>query len=128
MTIEITLKDIVQNIDFYLQFSKQTMRAKTAYKFSKILKQVVEEYNAYNEERQKLIQKYANKDENGNVIYGENNSATMSNENYANYSEEIEGLLSAAVMLNFMPLKLEELDNINFTPSQMTTLAQFVEE
>lgn len=128
MTIEITLKDIVQNIDFYLQFSKQTMCAKTAYKFSKILKQVVEEYNAYNEERQKLIQKYANKDENGNVIYGENNSATMSNENYANYSEEIEGLLSAAVMLNFMPLKLEELDNINFTPGQMTTLAQFVEE
>lgn len=127
MIINLKLRDIVQDIEFYLDFSKRTMGAKTAYKFSKILKQVIEEYNSYNTVKQSLFQRYANKDENNQIIYKDNN-VSMNDENYTAYLKELEDLLETPVEINFIPLNLEELEGMDFTPSLMTVLSLFIQE
>lgn len=128
MTIELKLQDIVQNINFYLDFSKQAMSAKTAFKFSKILKQIIEEYNSYNNIRKELIERYAIKDDNGKVIYDDKQNASISNENYQIFSKEIEDLLNTNVQITYTPLLIGEISDMEFTPAQMILLEKFIEE
>ncbi len=128
MIVKLPLQEIVNNIDFFSEFSKKEMNARVAYKFAKILKQIVEEYNSYNAVRQKLIDKYANKDDNGLIIYNSDGGATLSNENYQSFTEELEKLLSTEVELNIIPIELNDIENINFTPGQMAIFEQFIVE
>ena len=128
MIVKLPLQVIVNNIDFFSEFSKKEMNARVAYKFAKILKQIVEEYNSYNAVRQKLIDKYANKDDNGLIIYNSDGGATLSNENYQSFTEELEKLLSTEVELNIIPIELNDIENINFTPGQMAIFEQFIVE
>lgn len=128
MIVKLPLQEIVNNIDFFSEFSKKEMNARVAYKFAKILKQIVEEYNSYNAVRQKLIDKYANKDDNGLIIYNSDGGATLSNENYRIFTEELEKLLSTEVELNIIPIELNDIENINFTPGQMAIFEQFIVE
>ena len=127
MIAELKLQDIVQNINFYLDFSKQPMSAKTAFKFSKILKQIIEEYNSYNNIRKELIERYAVKDDNGKVIYDDKQNASINNENYQIFSKEIEGLLNTNVQITYTPLLVGEISDKEFTPAQMIILEKFIE-
>ena len=52
----------------------------------------------------------------------------MNDENYTAYLKELEDLLETPVEINFMPLNLEELEGMDFTPSLMTVLSLFIQE
>ena len=127
MTVKIPLKEITQNIQLLSELTTNTMPARTAYKFTKIIKQCVDEVNQYNVARKALIEKYAQRNEKNEIIY-DNNQATVSSDNYTLFQQELNDLLNTEVEINVLPIKLNELDNLDFTPGQLIMLYPFIEE
>ena len=127
MIVKIPLKEITQNIQLLSDLTTNTMPARTAYKFTKIIKQCVDEVNQYNAARKALIEKYAQRNEENEIIY-DNNQATVSSDNYTLFQQELNDLLNTEVEINVLPIKLNELDNLDFTPGQLIMLYPFIEE
>ena len=127
MIVKIPLKEITQNIQLLSDLTTNTMPARTAYKFTKIIKQCVDEVNQYNVARKALIEKYAQRNEENEIIY-DNNQATVSSDNYTLFQQELNDLLNTEVEINVLPIKLNELDNLDFTPGQLIMLYPFIEE
>jgi uncharacterized membrane-anchored protein len=127
MTVK--LKDAVESTDILRQLAGVKLKGRAAFNVAKMLKQLEDELNLFNETRTKLIQQYADKDENGELkINPDTNEYMFSDENMNKFVEEINGVLNGEIEVNANKLRLEDLEDSDFTPVQMMALEAFVEE
>ena len=99
---------------------------KIAYKFSKLQKSLLEEYKIFQENKQKLIDKYGEKDEEGNLIIKDDKIMILSQYLDA-FNAEFSDFLEIEVEINFEPIKIEDL-NIEITPEVLMNLDKFIIE
>ena len=124
----ITVKDIVENIDFFQKLAKQSMPARTAFKLGRMLRQVTDEYNTFQTARRSLFEHYAVRDENGQIKVDENGNYIIANEDIAAVNKEILDLLMTEVTITCDPLSLNEIEDMMFTPGEMSVFKNFIEE
>lgn len=126
--IEVKLVTIVNGMDVLKKLSESKIRGRTAYKIAKILKKIDEEYNLFNDARIKLIREFAKKDESGEPITDDQGNVSISEEEIATFNEEINKLLDTTVSIEMDKIPLDELAEIDFTPSEMIAIESFIEE
>ena len=126
--IELTVQDIVNNIEIVKEFANMSLPAITAYHASRILKKITEEYNIYQDTRQRILNKYAEKDEHGQLRSGENHMLIFADDNREKAINELQKVLEEKITLDVPKMNISEWDGINFTPSQMYLLNMFIEE
>ena len=127
MIVKVTLKDIVNNIQFITELSRQMMPARAAYKVGKLLRKLTDEFNDYNSQRQKVVEKYALRDEQGNMVISDGN-IQFNSESYSLFEKEFQDLIDTEVEIDTLPIKLYEIENMDFSPGQMSFLESFIEE
>jgi len=102
---------------------------KTSYKISKLIKQLVNEYDIFEEKRMKLINKYAEKDEIGNVrVDKENNSVFILDNNKEKFNKEINELVNIKVEIIVEKVRLDDLGDIMVSPRDLFNLDFLFEE
>ena len=128
--IEVSLGAIINNINIFQEISnkKDTIPAVTAYKIARILIALENEIKFFQETRKILVEKYCQRLEDGGIKTDENGGILLKEDMVEDFNKESEDLLETIVELNVMPLKLEELDNLNFSISQMSVLMPFIQE
>ena len=96
---------------------------KTSYKLSKLTKRLIDEHSIYEKNRMKLINKYAEKDADNNIIINkEDNSTTMIGENKINFNKEFTELINIEMELEFEKIKLDDLGEISISPRDLLYL------
>ena len=103
----------------------------TAYRIAKNIKLVNEELKVYNEQRIKLLEKLANKDEDDKPIINEENGMqeyVLTDENKVKLQEEIDKLLAEEVNIDIKKVSLEQLDRAGLSPAQLSTIEYMIEE
>ena len=125
--IEVQVKDIVNSIDTLREVVQRPLKARTAFNVAKLIRSIDAEYELYNAERDKLIRKYGNKDENGELIVDENGRCRVADEDIPKFNEEIQELLNNEVTINAPKLYISELGEETFTPMQMLSIEKFLE-
>lgn len=125
--ITIKLEELINCAEGLKNLSQKQLKARTAYTVGKLLKVADAEMNEFNEARMKLIKKYGEKDENNELITDENENVHIPNESVEAFNSELQDLLSASIELNANKIKLDDLDDVDFTPSEMTQLDPFIE-
>jgi hypothetical protein len=83
--------------------------------------------SSFNETRMELIKKYGEKDENGELKTDENGNVHIPDEALREFSNELQELLSTEVEINANKVKLDDLGTVEFTPSEMAQLEDFIE-
>jgi len=127
--IDVKLREIIGSADMLKQVSEMKLRGRTAWKVAKLLKKLEEELNLFTSTREKLIKEYAEKDENGNFVINEKtNEYTFSEENMNKFMTELNELTEGTVHIDADKIRLDELENLDFTPTQMVGLEPFIEE
>ena len=126
--IEIKMLTIVNSMEVLKRLSESKIRGRTAYKIAKILKRVDEEYGLFQDARRKLILECAKKDENGEPVADENGNVSISEENISMFNEEISKLLETTVNIDTDKIHLDEIEQIDFTPSDIIMIEDFIEE
>lgn len=126
--INITLKEIVDSAETMRKLSQESLKGKTAYHIARLLREIDKELTLFNETRGNLIKKYGDKDENGELKVDENGICQFTSEEMEKFYSEMNDILNNIIELNANKITLDELEELDFTPSEMIILEPFIEE
>ena len=125
--INITMRELVDSIEVFKFFLDQPMRAKTAYKLSLIIDIIEKENNKFNDLRNHLIQNYAERDENNNLIE-KDNCYNIIPDKIPEFNKELNELLDMELNLYVNPLDLEDIENFELTPRQLFKINKYIKK
>lgn len=116
--VKLKLKDIKSSEATLQKLAGVELPAKSAYRVSTLLRPISEELKLIEEQRMKLVKKYADKD---------NVSGEMKVENQKDdFLKEWLEFLETDIEIDIQTIDLSDLESIKFTPSEMTTIDKFV--
>lgn len=127
--VTITMEQVIEfrnNIDF---FANTNLPLKGAYKINKIRKALDKESDFYGEKFQEIIDTYAKKDENGDIVFSEDQNEIMIQEDkIEECNKALEDLQSLEIQVDNYNLIAEDLgDDMECTPDQLEALMPFFE-
>lgn len=126
--ISVKINDLLNATDTLQELSRKSLKARLAFDVSRLLKAADVEVSQFNEARMKILQKYGEKDENGELVSDEKGNCRIANENLTDFNNELNELIGAQVELNANKISIDALDNLDFTPVEMVALEPFIEE
>lgn len=128
--MKITNRRIVNDANFLFNLVQKQFPVKVSYAISKNISKLERELKIYNSERQKIINKYCKKDEEGNLVIDENNQYHIEDENIDVCNKELNELLDIEIEVNIHKFKLDDLmhGNYEMSPSEMALIDYMIEE
>lgn len=126
--IEITLSELMDSASVMQELAKKPMKTKAAFQTARLMREVEKEYSLFQDARTKLIDKYAEKDENGKPKPDENGNYTVPKGDIEAFNKELRDMLEQTLTLNAEPISIEDLGDADFTPADMMLLAPFMKE
>ena len=125
MTIK--MNDLLNSIDILQKLSKMELKAKLAWQVARLLKAAEKEIQEFNETRMNVITKYGEKDENDQLITDDDNNCKIQKEHVTDFTNEINELVKSEVEINANKIKIDALEDLEFTPSEMTQLEPYID-
>lgn len=126
--IEITLSELLDSSSVMQELAKKPMKTKTAFQTARLMREIEKEYTLFQDSRKKLIEKYGEKDESGELKTDENGNFTVPKESIEAFNTELREMLEQTLSLNVEPILLDDLSEADFTPADMMLLAPFIKE
>lgn len=109
-------------------FADINLPLKVAYKLNKIRKTVDKEGDFYAEKFQEIIDAYAKKDENGNLVFSEDNEQILIQpDKIEECNQKLNELQSLEVEIENYNLSIDDFgDNIECTPDELAVIMPFL--
>lgn len=126
--IKVTVQQIIESQEAMRNLLDKQLKGRTAFQVARLIKKLENEISSYNDTRVKLIERYAMKNDDGTFVINDKNEYQFTQENMNGFVQEMNKILAENIEIDVNPIKLEELDNINFTVMEMTMLEPFIEE
>ena len=125
--ITVKIADLLNSTDVLQKLAQKDFKAKLAWSIARLLRTAEEEIKNFNETRMNLITKYGEKDDNGELITDDNGNCKIVPESIVNFSNELEDLLQTEVEINANKIDIEQIENLDFTPSEISVLEPFID-
>ena len=125
--ITVKISDLLNATEVLQELSKKQLKARLAFDVSRLLKAADTEVTQFNEARMKVINKFGEKDENGELSTDESGNCRIVPANIPDFNNELNELINAEVELNAKKIKMDALEDLDFTPSDMVVLEPFIE-
>lgn len=125
--ITVKLSDLVNSTETLQKLAQKSFKAKLAWSIARLLKAADTEIQGFQDARLNLIKKYGEKDENGNLVSDDKGNCKIPPEFTADFNTEFAELINSEVEINANKIKIELLEDIDFTPSEMAILEPFVD-
>lgn len=127
--IELTMDQLMNSVDVIQKLinSPTPLSAKISYQIIRIAREVESEYNLFQKSRTELIQKYAEKNENGEPILNNDRYQIIPDEQQ-DFTKEYNEMMSATIQLNVEPLVLSDktMEELKLTALEWMKLEPFV--
>ena len=116
--MKLSNEKLVNSIGVLSKLTNMELPIKLSYAFSKNITNIDRELVAYNKERQKLIEKYGEKDKEGNLKTKED--GTINILNIDNFNKELKEILEIETEVEIHLIDLESTNvDINITPLEL---------
>lgn len=110
------------------QFGQTKVSPKLAYKIMKLCKSVASDEEFYNAKRNEIIQRYALRGEDGNLIVNDNGIIRIMPDKISEANEALKELHGVEVEIPSIRFKLSELDELKLSAADMYALDELIEE
>lgn len=126
--MKLSNKEIVNSVSILGAISQKQLPVRVSYVIAKNIINIQEELKVYNVEREKLIKKYSELDEDGNTKI-ENGSIKLKDDCINNWNKDMEELLNIENEINIQKFKMAEFTGkaCDFSPSELLTLDYMIE-
>lgn len=115
-------------VNFYNKIKNQSMPLSTAYRLSKLYNQLADDAKFYSEKLRETIQKYAELDENGNIVYTEDGSnIKLKKDLVEECNKELDNLNNLDSTVSFDAISIDMLNTISVAPSDIDNIMGFFE-
>jgi hypothetical protein len=125
--IKLSLNDILNSSETINTIMGQSFKGSLAFKIARLARELDKEMTTFNTERQKILEKYCVKDENGQLKTNENGTVQVEPDKINEFNEEFTSLLETEVEINADKLPMDSIDNFDITPQQMLTIEKMFE-
>lgn len=125
--ITLTLNDIFNAVPALREISSKEFPGSTTFKIARLIRELDKEIQLFEEERNKIANKYGEKDENGVLITKDNGMIKISDDKIQECNEELQALFSTQVEINANKLSVDIFDTIEMTPTQAMNLEPIVD-
>lgn len=112
----------------YNSVKDEKMSIKTAYKLNKLIKKIEEENNFYNIKFHEIIEQYAEKNDQGEYQYIDENSIKIKEGKEQECYKKVSELQNLEIETPNITFSIEELGDINLTINTVNMLMPFIEE
>ncbi len=119
--MKITLGEILNGKNSLEKLISKEIKIKTAFKLSKLAKMVTEEMQLYEEQRIGLVKKYGDEPD-------EKGATAVKPENNQKFIEELTELTGVEVELDFEPISVDELGDIEISAGDLSLIEKFLSE
>jgi hypothetical protein len=126
--IKVSLNDIVNATETFNKIMQQSFKGSLAFKIARLARELDKEMKTFNDERQKIIQKYGEKDENGELKTDDNGNVKFEIDKLNEINEEFNALLNNQLEINAELLPMDKIDDFDITPQEMLNLEKFFTE
>ena len=121
------MNQIMEFKGFYEGVKDKKLPLKVAYKLNKLITKVEEEIVFYQNTFSKIIEEYAEKDENGNYIFiDENTSIKIIPGKEEECNKKVRELNELPLAIEGIEFNLDELDCLDMTIAEMNCLMPFI--
>ena len=111
------------------QLGQKELPIKVSYAIAKNMTKIQAELDTYNKERQKLIDKYAQRDDNGKIIMIKDNQVQLDKTQLDNWNKDSNELLLIENDISIHKFPLSALEgNNHITPSELMAISYMIEE
>lgn len=124
--MKLTNRNILESINNLRAVAQKQLPVKVSYTISKNISQIESELKIYEKERQKLIEKYAEKDEDGKIISDERNQIKFAD--VVGWDKDIKELLDIENDVDIRKFKLDELNGFNISAAELQAIDSMIEE
>ena len=125
--IKVKLNDIVNSTETFNKIMQQSFKGSLAFKIARLARELDKEMQTFNSERQKIIQKYGEKGENGELKVDENGNVRFENSKIQEINDEFNSLLNTELEINADKLPIDSIDAFEITPQEMLGIEIFFE-
>lgn len=125
--IKVKISELIDSISTLQKLAQKDFKAKLAWSIARLLKAAEAEIQSFNDTRMDLIRKYGEKDDNGELITDEKGNCTLVKDKVQDFNAELNELLASEIEINANPINIEMLEDLDFTPADMSVLEPFVE-
>lgn len=126
--INVTLNDVINSTETFNAIMSQSFKGSLAFKIARLVRELSKELETFNGERQKLLEKYCVKDENGRLKSNEDGTVQIEQNKINDFNEEFTALLNTEIEINASKLPIDNIDDFNVSPQQMLTIEKFFED
>ena len=119
---------LIENLNTTLKsFQEKEMPIKLSYKFSKIFSAIEEDYQFFFSQLRKILDKYAEKDENGQFVQNDGH-IPFKKDCFDLAEKALNDLYETEINLPKVTFTLDELEGLDIKPFELKTLLPFIEE
>lgn len=119
----IELDNIVNSLNVLI--NEKEISIKASYRLSKLYKKLIEELEQYEKNRMKLINKYGNKDLDGNLIIKDN---IVELSDVQKFQFEFNELNNIEIEISFEQIDIQDFGDIKIAPKHLIVLDKFIKE
>lgn len=112
----------------FSQVAQMKISSKLAYKIMKLCKSVATEEEFYNNKRNEIINEYAVKDENGQIVVSDDSMISIMQDKIDEANAALHDLNNIEVEAPSIRFTLAELDELKLSVADMFALDAFIEE
>lgn len=125
--MKLTIKDLVLFYNLYDQIKDRAPSIKTAYKMNKIYERAAQEQIFVQEQQQKIAEKYAQRDEKGNLILTDDKTDILVEPSKMNECKKaLRELVEIEVELPDYSFTLDELEPLKLSINDLQPLMNFI--
>lgn len=125
--IKMTLNELMNAAPALKELSEKNFMGATTFKIARLIREVDKEIKTFEEERMKIVNKYGEKDENGELASQEDGTVKIIEDKINECNQELVDLLNAEVEINAEKLKEEVFEKIELTPALVIAIEGLVE-
>ena len=121
-------EEIVNDSAVLSKMANRELPVKVSYAIAKNLIKLESELKIFTAEKNKLIEKYSIKDEQGKTVVDENNHVNIQADHIDDWNKEFEELLAIENEIEIHKFSIDNLNGYNITPSELMTIDYMIDE
>ncbi|MBB6696240.1 DUF1617 family protein [Clostridium algidicarnis] len=108
--------------------ANKELPVKVSYAIAKNISRIENEMKVYDTEKQKLIEKYSEKNAEGKPLIDADNNIKIQNTNIDDWNRDIRELLSIENEIEIQTFNINELEGYSMTPIELMPIDYMIEE
>ncbi|MGY5268764.1 hypothetical protein [Paraclostridium bifermentans] len=128
--MKFTNKKLLESVLALRSIGNKELPIKISFILAKNISSIEKELEIYNTEREKLIQKYAVKDENNQIIVGPNNQIQIKEDSVSDWTKDIQELENIEIEIFIHKFNVDSILNsdLKITPAELVSINYMIEE